>query len=268
MRRVAAKLAFVHRTLWQRDQAYRWAVLLGPPPLLGCALAALALTVWQQFPHAAPEPGSDAPWAHWTRPLPSEAQPYTESMALVLPKTDPTGGFIGFQPGWFGDIRPMSVDATMDVNVIASAVASLTLDGPTIPLARIVDAGPTSGLFVGAARTLVVVRTPGLYAFSAQLAWSGTQTVNCVVRLASAHHRLIRNVNLNVASQSVLNYAPTEFRLKPGLLVLQTAVGCWRGDHAMAPGTLTLLVRRPGEVGLTPVAADEVIRPRQGEGLH
>ena len=29
MKRLAGKLAFIHRTLWQRDHAYRWAMLLG-----------------------------------------------------------------------------------------------------------------------------------------------------------------------------------------------------------------------------------------------
>lgn len=39
MKQVVAKLAFVHRRLWQRDKTYRAALLLGPPPLFGCALA-------------------------------------------------------------------------------------------------------------------------------------------------------------------------------------------------------------------------------------
>ena len=263
MKRLAGKLAFIHRTLWQRDHAYRWAMLLGPPPLVGCALAAFALAVWQLLPNAAPAPNRDVPWAHWTRPVPHDDQPYAEAPSAALPKTDATGHFIGFQPGWTGDIRPMTVDATMDVNVFASQLASFTLDGPTISLARILDAGPPSGLFIGAARTFFVVRTPGLFAFSAQLAWSGMQSANCMVRFGSPHHGMIRNINLNVASQTVLDYAPTTFRLEPGLLLLQAGAACWRGDHVVAPGTLTLLVRRPGELILTPVDANEVIRPRQ-----
>ena len=267
MRFFAGKLAFVHRTLWERDGVYRWAALLGPPPLTGCALAALALILWNHFSHVTPVPGndvpdSDAPWAHWSRPLPRGDQPYTEAPTVALPQKDANGGFVGFEPGWFGNIVPMTVAATMDVDVIASPITSLALDGPTIPLARVLDAGPPNGLFVAAPRTLFVVQTPGLYAFSVRLTWSGTQSANCVVRLGSAHHRMIRSVNLNVASETVLNYAQTEFRLQPGLFLLQGAIGCWRGAQAAAPGTVTVLVRRPGEVEPTPVAADEVIRPR------
>ena len=137
-------------------------------------------------------------------------------------------------------------------------------------LARILDAGPPNGLFVGAAKTLFVVQTAGLYAFSLQLAWSGTQTATCVVRFASAHHRMIRNINLNPSSQSVLTYPSTTFRLQPGLMLLQSAAGCWRGDHMTGPGILTLMVRRPGELVLSPVHGDEVIRPlrRTAAGEH
>ena len=261
MKRLAAKLAFVHRTLWQRGQAYRWAVLLGPPPLAGCALVALALAAMQQFQHSAPAPGSRAPWARWSRPIPQAGQPYAEAPTASLPRTDASGRFVGFQPGWLGEIRPMTVDATMDANVLASVLTTFTIDEPTIPLKRILDAGPPNGLFVGAVETYFVVQTPGSYAFSVKFAWSGLQSADCTVRFASANHRMVRNVNLNIASQAVLNYPATEFRLQPGLLLLQAAVGCWRGDHAVGPGTMTLLVRRPGEVILTPAAADEVVRP-------
>jgi hypothetical protein len=263
MRRVAAKLAFIHRTLWQRNQAYRWAVLLGPPPLLGCALAALGLIVWRQLPHAASAPSGDVPWAHWTPSVARDAQPYAEAPMAALPKRDSTGRMIGFQPGWLGDIRPMILDATMDANVIDSTIANFALDGPTISLARISDAGPPGGLFMGLAKSFFVVQTPGLYAFSAQLTWSGTQSANCMVRFASGHHGMIRNINLNVASGAVLSYAPTVFRLEPGLTLLQAGAVCWRGDHVVVPGTVTVLVRRPGELVLTPVTAKEVIRPLQ-----
>ncbi len=269
MRRLAAKLAFVHRTLWQRDQAYRWAVLLGPPPLLGCALAVLVWAVIQQMaPHAA-GPGSDAPWAHWTRPVPQEVQPFAEAPTAVLPRTDAGGRFVGFQPGWLGAIQPMSVDETMDANVIGSVLTHFTLDQPTIPLARILDAGPPTGLFVGTVKAFFVVQTPGAYAFSLRLARSGTQSANCLVRFGSDKHRMVRNISLNTNGQTVLNYPPTEFQLEPGLFFLEAAVGCWRGDHMVGPGDMTVMVRHPGELVLTPAAADEVIRPvpRGAEGV-
>ena len=261
MRRMAAKLAFVHRTLWQRDQAYRWAVLLGPPPLFGCALAALAWITFQQAASHASVPGSDAPWAHWDRPLPQQGEIFVEAPSAALPRMDAGGRFVGFQPGWLGAINPMSVDATMDANVIGAALGHFTLDQPTIPLARVLDAGPPTGLFVGTVQSLFVVQTPGVYALSVRLTRSGTQSADCLVRFNSAKHRMVRSINLNTNGQAVLNFPPTEFRLEPGLFLMSMAVGCWRGDHVVGAGDVTVMVRHPGEPGLKPLAADEVIWP-------
>ena len=263
MKLFASKLGFVHRTLWQRNQAYRWAALLGPPPLIGCAVAALALAGWQRLSHDAAAPGSDAPWAQWTRPVPHNDQPYTEAPAVALPQMDAGGRFVGFQPGWTGEIRPITVDATKDVDVSASVLASFTVDGPIISLARILNAGPSSGLFVGGAETFFVVQTPGLYAFSARLVWQGAQSADCMVRLLAPHHNMIRNININIDSQGVLTYPPTELTLEKGLLRLRAATGCWRGQHPVGPGTLTLMIRRPGQAAFSPAAADELIRPVQ-----
>ena len=264
MKRLTAKLGFIHRTLWHREQNYRWAVLLGPPPLLGCAVAALAWVVMQQVTTHAPSPtaGSDAPWAHWNRPVAQEGQPFVEAPSAALPTSDARGGYGGFQPGWAGAIQAISVDATLDVNVIASVQGRFTLDQPTVQLQRIMDAPPT-GLFVGTGRSFFVVKTAGLYAFSARLTRAGTQSASCLVRLASGHHQMLRNVVLNSAGTAVLNFAPTEFRLEPGLFLLQVAVGCWRGDHMVGDGELAILVRHPGEPDLKPATAEEVIRPVQ-----
>ncbi len=272
MKRFAAKLGFVHRTLWHRQSAYRWAALLGPPPLLGCAVAALALAIAHRYAAHAPLPaaGSDAPWAHWTRPVAQDGQPFTEMPAAALPSSDGHGGFLGFQAGWFGAIQPLTVDATFDVNVVASVQGRFTLDQPTIHLERLVDAAPPTGLFVGMGRSFFVVRTAGSYAFSVRLNRAGTQSANCMVRLASGHHQMVRNIVLNSAGTAVLNFAPTEFRLQPGLLLVQVAVGCWRGDHMVGVGDLVLLVRHPDESVLKPATADELIRPvpKGVEGAH
>jgi len=255
-----AKLAFVHRTVWERNQAYRWAILLGPPPVFGCVVAALG---WAIMPHVTgPPPGSDAPWAHWTRPVAEDGQPFAEPPTAPLPRQDASGRFVGFQPGWVGAILPMTVDATRDANVLGgSTLGSFTLDQPAIPLSRILDAGPPTGLFVGVQRAFFVARTPGLYAFSARLARAGSQSADCLVRLGSSHHRMLRNINLNAAADAVLTYPPTEFRLEPGLFLLTAAVGCWRGDRMAGPGEMTLLVRHPGDTALQQATADELIRP-------
>ena len=265
MRRLAAKLGFIHRTLWHREQTYRWAVLLGPPPLVGCAVAALAWAITQHLTTHAPSmaTGGVAPWAHWKKPVAEEGQPFAEAPSAALPPSDARGGFVGLLPGWAGAIQPLSVDATLDANVIATVRGRFTLDQPTVPLERIVDAAPPTGLFVGTAKSFFVVRTAGVYAFTAQLNRAGTQSADCLVRLASGHHQMLRNVVLNSSGAAVLNFAPTEFRLEPGLFLLQVAVGCWRGDHMVGAGELALLVRHPGESVLKPAMADEVTRPVQ-----
>lgn len=268
MRRFASKLGFIHRTLWQRDQTYRWAVLLGPSPLIGAALAALAVSMVQSFaPHTPGSvAGSDAPWAHWKRPVVQEGQPFTET-PRALPASNTSGGFLGFQPGWVGAIQPLSVDATMDVNLIATVRGRFKLDQPTVPLDRIVDAAPPTGLFAGTGKSFYVVRTAGLYAFSARLTRSGTQSADCLVRLASGHHQILRNVVLNSAGTAVLKFTPVEFRLEPGLFLIQVGVGCWRGDRLVGDGELALMVRHPGEADLAPATAAELIRPtQQGPG--
>ena len=247
MRRFVAKLGFIHRTLWRRERTYRWAALLGPPPLLGWAFATAAWAGAQHFMMHASSPmaGSYAPWAHWNRPIAQDSQPFAEAPSVALPSIDARGGYVGFQTGWNGAIQPFSVDATQDVNVIASVQARFTLDQATISLERIADAAPPNGLFVGTGRSFFVIKSAGLYAFSARLTRTGTQSANCLVRFASGHHQMLRSVVLNSAGDAVLNFAPTEFRLEPGLFLLQTAVGCWRGDHVVGSGEMALLVRVP-----------------------
>ena len=100
MKRFAAKLGFVHRTLWHRQTAYRWAALLGPPPLLGCAVAVAALAIAHQYAAHTPVPaaGSDVPWARWTRPVAQDGQPFTEPPGAALPASDGTAASWGFRP--------------------------------------------------------------------------------------------------------------------------------------------------------------------------
>ena len=272
MKRFAAKLNFIHCTLWHREYAYRWAALLGPPPLLGCAIAASGLAIARLLAVNAPSPaaGSDVPWAHWNRPVAQDGQPFTELPGAALPPSDGHGGYLGFQSGWSGAIQPMTVDATFDVNVVASVEGQFILNQPTIPLERILDSAPPTGLFVGTGKSFFVVRTAGLYAFSARLTRAGTQSANCLIRLASSHHQMVRNVVLNSAGTAVLNFAPTEFRLEPGLFLMQVAVGCWRGDHMVGAGELALIVRHPGDTVLKPTTSDEVLRqlPKGPDGAR
>ena len=189
VRQLIGKIAFVHRALWQRDFSYRWAVLLGPPPLIGAGVAALVLAALHGAGTGASSPGATASWAHWERPVPQESEPFVEQTRPLPPK-DLSGHYRGTVPGWLGEVHRMSIDATQDVNVEELVSGTFTLDQTDVPLQRIADAGPVTGLFVGAMRTFFVARTPGLYAFSVRLTRSGTLTADCLVRLGSRHHRI------------------------------------------------------------------------------
>jgi hypothetical protein len=256
--------AFVHRTLWSRHPAYRWAALLGPPPALGVVLAFGVLAVLHGFQAGIPGPDRNAPWAHWTRPPNRDAQPFAEATA-PLPQSDASGRYVGFEPGWHGVIQPLSVDATMSTTVTGTILARFALSQPTVPLARIVEAGPASGLFVGTVSASFVVQAPGVYAFSARLTRSADQPENCLLWLETSAHRMFRNVNISLSGQGVLTYGTTEYRLEPGLLHLVLATGCWQGQSMNGNGEVTVLVRHPGQAEFQAVAADELISPvRQG----
>jgi hypothetical protein len=179
-----------------------------------------------------------------------------------LPRADKQGRFAGYQTGWQGDIQPLRIEPTLDANVLPSVIGHFTLEQSVIPLARILDAGPQEGLFVGVAKTFLVIRAAGLYAISVRLARLGLQTANCLARVGISEHRLVRSMNLNAAGWAVLNYPATELRLEPGLFAVGVAVGCWSGNQMVGPGEATLMIRHPGEPALRPAGDDEVIRPK------
>lgn len=261
MKRHVARLAFLHRTLWQRDPTYRWAVLLGPPPAIGCLLAALAWTALSFGTPGRSGRQGDAPWVRWDRPVPQDGQPYTDQRVIPLPATDAGGHIAGSRPGWLGAIMPITVDATGDADVLPTRLATFTLDQPDISLASLLEEGPPTGLYVGVLRSFFVIPAAGIYAFSVRLTRSDTRSAECLVRLGSAHHRMVRSIVLHAAGHAVLDFPATEFRLERGLLFLSTAVGCWRGDQVVGAGDLIVTVRAPGERTMAPAAASSLIRP-------
>ena len=260
MRRFAGKLAFVHRTLWQRETAYRWAALLGPPPLIGVGLVLLCLSVLPKVWPGVAHRQDAAPWAHRAQQERHADEVFPEA-TLPLPARDAGGGYRGFRAGWLGEVHPMTVDATRDANISEAALANFSIDQTDLALQRVVDAGPPSGLFAANALAFFVVPKAGVYGFSVRLARSGTQSADCVVRLNSKHHRMIRNLNIGTDGNAVLSYPETHFQIEPGLFGVVLAVGCWRGDHVLGDGDLTLMVRPPGEAGLRPAEAGELLRP-------
>jgi hypothetical protein len=260
-----AKLAFAHRVLWARDPLYRACVMLGPAPLIGGALAA---AIWlTAYAPTTPPAASDSPppWAHRTGSVPvsQDAQPYAEPPDYPLPKPGPNGDYRGLAEGWNVAIQPMTINATMDANVIATDLNIFPLDQPTIPLSRILDAAPPSGLYAGVAKSFLVIRAPGRYAISLRVQRFSTQSVSCLARLGTARHRVVRNITLHTSPNADFTYPPTEFQLQPGLYGIGVAAACWRTDQNVADAEITVMIRHPGELRLHPALTDELMCPRK-----
>ncbi len=188
MRR-AAKLAFIHRRLWERDPTYRAAVLLGPPPLLGCAIAA---ALWTAL-HAVPRPTAPPPWAHLDHPATASEAPRAVEPTAPLPPAGPDGALAGLRPGWRIRIRPIEVSPTLDVTIAPTPVASLALDAPTIDMDRLLAAAaPNSRPFVGVATALLAIRTGGTYALAMRLDRAAGPPADCLVRLGTREPARLR----------------------------------------------------------------------------
>lgn len=260
--RLAAKLAFVHRTLWRRDRVYRWAALLGPPPLLGGAASVLALAAWQAVAVTPAAGGADVPWAQWTRPVADRGGVVTEAPDLALPPADAAGGLAGFTSGWLGAVQPVTMDAAMDPDLHPTELRSFTVNGPGLPLGSILASAGQAGLIAGTARTRVVIRTAGVYGFSVRLARSSMAPADCLVRLGTRHARLISNLTLGDGGDEIRTPPAVDVRLEPGLAWFGVAVGCWSGGQVAPTGDVTLMIRHPGATALVPARADEVVRPQ------
>jgi hypothetical protein len=94
------KIGFIHRRLWEREGLYRAALLFGPVPLLGCALAA---ALWESVVAlggmTTPQP---PPWA-----VPQHAEvwntdadrPQAVQPAKPLPLIGANGALTGYEAG-------------------------------------------------------------------------------------------------------------------------------------------------------------------------
>ena len=236
-----SKLGFVHRTLWQRDPLYRWAAMLGPPPLIGFALAAAALAGWSHL-EPTPASGRNAPWAVWQPPVVHADHPLDETIAAMLPQTDSSGHPSGFRTGWLGAIQPMTIGSDDDPNVIPERIAHFTTDQTALALDRVVEASPPTGLFVAVTEAYLALHKAGVYGLSVRLTRSSPVAANCIVRLGSLHYRLERNVTLNVVGDGRIDYPVAEIRAQRGLISISMATGCWRGDRMIGPGEVTLMI--------------------------
>ncbi len=199
MKRMIAKLAFVHRRSWRDDKTYRAAVLLGPPPLLGAALAAM---LWAGL-HALGPPvahvGQSPPWAHPQEPI--SGAPFAAEPVAALPGSEEDGKFNGLATGWQGLIQPVQISPTLDVNVLRERVATFTIDKTAIDMAQIVAAGPSSSLYVGVETALLAIKTAGSYGLSVRVERSSFR----IRQLSRAARLCGAQVDIRVQHQSHRN---------------------------------------------------------------
>lgn len=262
MKRVAAKLAFVHRRLWQRDGVYRAAVLLGPPPLIGCALA---VALWGVV-HALGQPSADAgrppPWATPKPPgtpgipgRPLLAEPMRPLAVEADGKPD------GYETGWMGRIYPIEVGPGLDVNVLPTHSAEFTLDQPSLDMAGIMGAGPATGLYVGVGAAVLAIKASGVYGLTFRIERSSQDPADCMGRFTFAGHRLASVLGAGLTGTVSRGHDPVPFELRPGLYQMTAAFGCWREGRVVGPGRLTVLIRRPGDQIAQPARPDDIFRP-------
>ncbi len=261
MKQRTAKLAFVHRRLWQSDLTYRVAVLLGPPPVIGFLIGAV---LW-----AAMQAGAGRSVPGWA--IPSEAvrqddTPRTEAPVTLLQPRDAQGRLQRFTPGWLGSIHGVEVRPTLTVDVQDSALSGFALDAPDIDVERIIDKAPKAGIFVGIEAAALAIRDAGRTSLALRLDRSGGPTADCLLRLAINGHRVVSSYELNLEPSASKTLAPLEFDFRPGLYRVAAVFGCWRGPHMVGGAKLSVLIRHPGEPGLHPVGAEDILRPVTAAG--
>jgi hypothetical protein len=258
MKRLFGKLGFVQARLWERDGAYRAALLLGPAPLLGAAVAAAVWGGVMEFRALTYQP---PPWGTWSRPATSnngDAPPQALQPARPLPEIGADGALAGYQPGWKVEARPIEVSPTMNVDVKANALTGFTISNPSIDMAQILAAAPKAALFVGVGTGLFVVREPGIYTLSVRLERAAGPAVTCLTRLGFGPGRVSSNVTLNITREAQ-EFASGQFDLRPGLYPIGWAFGCWHDQETIGPGQLTVLISRPGDATRQPARPGDFV---------
>ena len=262
MSRVVAKLGFIHRRLWQRDGFYRASVLFGPAPLLG---GALAMVVWAGVQSLHGDANRVPGWAIPQSSGRAEIAPPVRTVqpAHPLPAVAADGSLVGFVQGWRVAIQPIDVPATLEVDVKTAVLATFLLDGSSVDMAQIMAHGPRNALYVAVSYGLLVVRTAGSYALSAQLDRSSGPTAHCLTRLGFGSGRILSSVGIDVPGDMSRTFDSTRFDLQPGLYPISWAFGCWHDREVLGPGRMVLMIKHPDEQTLKPVPPAEIVRPTQ-----
>lgn len=263
MTRLFGKFGFIHRRLWDRDVLYRVALLFGPAPLLGGMLAA---AIWAGFHSSGPSAEPPPPWAVVQRPAPpssADAAPRVVQPNIKLPQINPDGSVAGYQMGWTVLAHPITVSATLNVEVEQPSLSNFNtffLDGPSVDMARILAAGPKDQLYVGTGSGFLVVRAAGIHALTARFERPAGSPASCLVRLAFGPARVISNLELELVNSVTRTFTGGRFDLQPGLYPISWAFGCWRDQQMMAPARMTLLVGHPGEETQQPARPWDIVR--------
>jgi hypothetical protein len=256
-----SKLGYIHRRLWDRDGFYRIALLFGPAPLIGCGVAA---GIWFLI-RALPAPIVQPP--DWGKPpLAAEnwsttGEPHAVQPALPIPAAEANGRLSGYVAGWRATTHAVEVSPTYNTEIKPAALSAFFVDGSTIDLAPIIAAGTKDTKFVGAGSGFLVIRTPGIYSLSLRFDRPAGPVADCLTRLIFGSHKVVSNFNLANAGNVSTTYDAARFDLKPGLYSIGWVLGCWRDQATVGPGSITVLMSRPGDQALQPAGPADIVRP-------
>ena len=260
MRLFVSKLAFIHRRLWDRDGLYRIAVLFGPAPLIGCAVAA---AIWFTI-RALPAP--IVPLPDWAMPAQASENWSTTGEAQTMEPESPVpdaganGGLSGYESGWRATIHAIEVSPTLTTDIKSKPLSVFTVDGATIDLAQIIAAGPQNTKFVGVGSGFLVVRTPGIYSLSARFERPAGPSADCLIRFGFGSRKVVATYALGFRGNDSRTFDAARFDLRPGLYPVFWVLGCWRDQQAIGPGSLTVLISHPSEQVLQAARPNDIVR--------
>jgi hypothetical protein len=261
MRLFFSKLGFVHRHLWSRNRLYQASILAGTAPLVGGLLAA---AIWVAS-HGG-FGGRHQALPHWAKPEPqdvwktAEGAPPVVQPSLPLPPIDDTGALAGYKPGWRMTTRQLDVNAGYEVNIDSTPLTAFSLEESKLDLARVITERPKVPLYVATGSSLLAIRTAGIYTLSLRFDRPAAQPADCLMRLGFGPHRVISNVEISIINDVSKTFDAARFDLQPGLYSIAWAFTCWHDHAVVAPGSLTLLIGHPGEQGLLPARADDIVQ--------
>jgi len=250
---IIGKLRFAHRHLWRHDRTYQLAVLAGPALLAGLALAAGIGTLTGRGEAG----GAAVPWAKisatglvWTDP----AHPVTLAPAADL------AAAARLRPGWTVLAMGMTLDASgTNADIEPPALSAFHHDGATLSMAEILAHGPEDRLFAAVGTGALRIDQPGQYGLALRLSRTDAQAANCSVRLAFGGKPVFRQGEVGLTAAISRTYGPAELSLTPGLYKMNVSLACWSDGKLSAPGEMTVLLRRPGEAGLMPLRAEDIL---------